>query len=56
MAINEQELRERVRKMSRQSRIYRILKEELSVLGYWKARKRGDSALGYANGIGKTIR
>jgi len=42
LKANEAErLRGLIRGMSRNSAIYELLKEELSVLGYWKAKPRG---------------
>ena len=41
------ELRYKIRKMSRRSKVYRVLKEELMVLGYWKLKARGNPAKGY---------
>lgn len=41
-------IRAEVRQMTPRSRIYRILKEELSVLGYWRNRPRGNPKKGYA--------
>jgi hypothetical protein len=35
-----------IRKMSRQSGLYLMLKRELSSLGYWKNKPRGDSSAG----------
>lgn len=36
-------LRSSIRTMTRHSPIYKVLKEELSVLGYWKNKPRGES-------------
>jgi hypothetical protein len=47
MAINYPELREKIQKMTRDTLIYKLLKEELSVLGYWKNKSRGDPRKGY---------
>lgn len=40
-------LREKIRSMHRHSPIFRILKEELSRLGYWKNKPRGNPKAGY---------
>jgi len=36
-------LRQKIRKMTRQQKLYKILKEELSKKGYWKKLPRGDA-------------
>lgn len=38
---------ESIRSMTRHSPIYKVPKEELSALGYWKNRPRGNPAKGY---------
>lgn len=40
VAINEL-LRSEIQHMTRHSPIYKVLKEELSTLGYWKNKPRG---------------
>ncbi|KKM73261.1 hypothetical protein LCGC14_1412300 [marine sediment metagenome] len=40
-------LRQEIKQMDRHSLIYRVLKEELTVLGYWKMRARGNPSKGY---------
>lgn len=40
-------LRLAVRSMTRKQEIYRVLKEELTVLGYWKQQGRGNPSEGY---------
>lgn len=42
------QLRQAIRSMSRRSALYKALKEELSLLGYWKNKARGDSSKGWA--------
>jgi hypothetical protein len=37
-------IRLEIRKMTRKSGLFRVLKEELGALGYWKNRNRGISA------------
>ena len=39
--INLKELREAVKNMTRQQAIYRLLRDELTLQGRWKLRKRG---------------
>ncbi len=39
--INFEQLRIEIRNMSIQSKLYRLLKEELTKREYWKNRKRG---------------
>ena len=46
LAINEL-LRDEIRTMTRHSPIYKVLKEELSVLGYWKNKPRGNPKKGF---------
>jgi len=45
--INLEELGQEIRHMTRRQGIYRVLKTELSLRGYWKARPRGDPKKGY---------
>ena len=40
------ELRQAIRTMSKRSLLYRALKEELSLLGYWKCKARGNAHKG----------
>ncbi len=39
--------RNEIRKMSNRSKLYRMLKKELGILGYWKNKARGDSSKGF---------
>lgn len=39
--INLSELRQAIRNMTRQQAIYKLLRDELSLQGHWKQRKRG---------------
>lgn len=41
------ELRVEIRRMTPQSRIYHVLREELTHKGYWKRKSRGNPRLGY---------
>lgn len=40
-------LRVEIARMTRRTKLYRILKEELSLLGYWQNRPRGNPGAGY---------
>lgn len=41
-------LRQKIKKLRRGTPLYNVLKEELTALGYWKAKKRGNPKAGYA--------
>jgi hypothetical protein len=45
--INIEQLKLEIRSMNRQSLLYRTLRDELTEMGFWKARERGNSKLGY---------
>jgi len=45
--IDMERLRYEIKGMNQRKELYRVLKEELLARGYWKARKRGNPALGY---------
>jgi len=45
--INIEQLTKEIRRLHRSQLLYRVLKEELSALGYWKNKPRGDPAKGY---------
>ena len=45
--IDLNQLREEIKVMTRNQPLYRLLKEELSKLGFWRNRPRGNPALGY---------
>lgn len=45
--IDIKELRQAIRRMTRQQALYRILRDELSALGYWRRLSRGDPSKGY---------
>jgi len=40
--IDLDQLRREIRQMNRRQALYKVLKEELGRLGYWKLRARGD--------------
>ena len=44
--VNIDELRDEIRGLSRRKRLYKVLKEELSILGYWKNKTRGNPLKG----------
>jgi hypothetical protein len=41
------DLRVRIRAMTPQTRIYRVLRDELTERGYWRRHSRGNPKLGY---------
>ncbi len=41
------ELAEAIRRMNRQSGLYKVLKRELTALGYWQNKPRGNPKKGY---------
>lgn len=45
--IDLEELRQAIRKMTRDQALYRVLKEELGRRGHWKALPRGNPQRGY---------
>jgi hypothetical protein len=47
MHINEIQLRRAIREMNPRSKLFHILKDELSYLGYWKNKPRGNPKAGY---------
>jgi hypothetical protein len=51
--IDVDQLRKEIRTMNRWNILYIVLKEELSVLGFWRNRVRGDPKKGFAKGWGK---
>ena len=57
--MNYEELRQEIRDMgvlgnkARQTKLWVILKDELTALGHWRNLPRGDSRKGYAKGWGK---
>jgi hypothetical protein len=48
MSKLDEYLRQEIRAMTPRSGLFRILKEELSALGYWRNRPRGNPKKGYA--------
>ena len=47
--IDLEELRLAIRNMTRQQGLYRVLRDELSLRGYWHKLPRGNPKLGYKN-------
>jgi len=45
--IDLNELRPAIRNMTRQQGLYRVLRDELTVLGYWHKLPRGNPRKGY---------
>jgi hypothetical protein len=45
--INLEQLRIEIRLLNRHKKLYRVLKEELGKLGYWKLRGRGNPIKAY---------
>jgi len=45
--IDIEQLRKEIRTMNRRQLLYKVLKEELGRLGYWKLRARGDPVKAY---------
>jgi hypothetical protein len=45
--INIAQLVQEIRHLERHQVLYRVLKRELSKLGFWKNKSRGNTALGY---------
>ncbi len=46
-------LRTAIQNMTPQTQFYKILKEELTALGHWKNKPRGNARKGYEKGFGK---
>jgi len=40
--INYEELKQAIRNMNRQQKLYKLLRDELSMQGHWKAIPRGN--------------
>jgi len=45
--VNIEQLTKEIRQLERHQLLYQILKRELSLLGYWKNKPRGNPAKGY---------
>lgn len=53
--INLEQLRKEIKTMNRQNALYRLLKEELSLLGHWKLKARGDPKKAYRVSRGQDV-
>jgi hypothetical protein len=51
--VNLTELRIEIKKLERHQELYRVLKEELTALGYWRNRARGNPRNAYLHMIEK---
>lgn len=47
MGIDLERLAQKIRRLERHQLLYKVLKRELSILGYWRNRPRGDPAKGF---------
>jgi len=45
--IDLKQLRKEIRELNRTKVLYRLLRDELSAIGHWKQRPRGDPVKGY---------
>jgi hypothetical protein len=45
--VDTEVLRHEIRHMERHSTLFKVLKEELTALGYWRNQKRGNPRAGY---------
>ena len=45
--IDLEQLKIEIRSMNRQQLLYKVLKSELTTLGYWKNKQRGNPKKGY---------
>ena len=45
--IDIEQLRQEIRKLNRHQLLYRVLKEELTRIGHWKLKGRGDPVKAY---------
>ncbi len=51
--IDLEELKQSIRNMTRQQKLYKVLRDELSVKGYWHKLPRGNPSKGFDKGWGK---
>jgi len=54
--VNLEELRLAIRNMTRQQGIYKVLRVELTALGYWHNLPRGNPTLGYKNMLKRRLK
>lgn len=45
--LDMKELRTAIQRMDRHSTLYKVLRDELTLLGYWRKKPRGNPQLGY---------
>ena len=45
--INQEQLRREIQAMSPSSKLFKLIKEELTKLGHWKQKPRGNPKAGY---------
>jgi protein-L-isoaspartate O-methyltransferase len=45
--VDLEQLAKEISQLERHQELFKVLKKELSSLGYWKNRQRGDPAKGY---------
>lgn len=46
--LNFEQLKAEIRTLNNRKALYRLLKEELSKIGHWKQKARGDPVKGYS--------
>jgi hypothetical protein len=51
--VDYPDLQKRIRRMKRWHKLYKFLKDELTRLGYWKLKSRGNPSKGFQTGLGK---
>lgn len=51
--IDIEQLRSEIRAMTSRTKLWQTLRDELSALGYWRNRPRGNPSRGFKNGWGK---
>lgn len=51
--VNLAQLKEEIKQLKRWHPLYKLLKDELSALGYWREKPRGNPAKAYKRGMGK---
>ena len=51
--INLEQLTKELHNLERHQQLYKVLKKELSALGYWKNRERGNPSKGFGVGLAK---
>jgi hypothetical protein len=54
--INLKQLRKELQNLHYWQPLYKVLKDELTKLGYWKLKKRGNPVKAYQHGWGKHVK